>query len=206
MIQATTRNNLHCLAAVGAAICVVCMLGCNDKPATISTSPTTATVPPPAAPADGKTPLPIPAPPPKSANLKPGARTVVLEKAGDKSYDKTFDDLRFDIEVGEPFKRDMLPESIENLVNQKMRIRGFILPTAQSRGLTVFVLVRDNQVCCFGPGAALYDCILVEMQPGKTAEFSIRPVTVEGTFDINEVRGPDGMHLAIYRLVAESVK
>jgi hypothetical protein len=203
MIQATTRNSLL-VAAV--ALCAACMLGCNDKPTTISTSPTTATVSPPAAPADGKTSPPIPIPPPKGANLKPGARTVVLEKAGDKSYDKTFDDLRFDIEVGEPFKRDMLPESIEQMVNQKMRIRGFILPTAQSRGLTVFVLVRDNQVCCFGPGAALYDCILIEMQPGKTTEFSIRPVTVEGTFDINEVRGPDGKHLAIYRIVAESVE
>jgi hypothetical protein len=130
----------------------------------------------------------------------------VLDKAGDRPYDKTFDDLRFDIKVGEPFRPEMLPESIEQMKNTRMRIRGFILPTAQSRGLTVFVLVRDNQQCCFGPGAALYDCILIEMQPGKTTEFSIRPVTVEGIFDINEVRGPDGVHLAIYRIVAESVK
>ena len=46
--------------------------------------------------------------------------------------------------------------------------------------LTVTVLVRDNLECCFGPGAALYDCVMVRMNPGKTTNFSIRPVTVEG--------------------------
>jgi hypothetical protein len=140
------------------------------------------------------------------ANLKPGAKTVALEKAGDRPHDKTFDDLRFEMTVGDPFKREMLPDNVEALKDQRIRIRGFILPTAQKRGLKVFVLVRDNQECCFGPGAALYDCILVEMQPGNTAEYSYLPVTVEGTFDIQEVRGPDGMHLAIYHLTAESVE
>ena len=67
-------------------------------------------------------------------------------------------------------------------------------------------MVRDNQQCCFGPGAALYDCILVEMQPGRTAEYTIFPVTFEGTFDIRELRGPDGKHLDIYHLAAESMK
>jgi hypothetical protein len=138
--------------------------------------------------------------------LKPGAKTVVLEAAGDRPFDKTFDDLRFDIKIGEPFKREMLPEKIEAMKDQRIRIRGFILPTPQQRGIKTFVLVRDNQVCCFGPGAALYDCILVEMAEGKTAEYSIRPVTVDGTFDIQEVRGPDGTHLAIYHLAADSVQ
>ena len=100
----------------------------------------------------------------------------------------------------------MLPEAIEAMEGQRIRIRGYILPTPQKRGIKQFVLVRDNQECCFGPGAAIYDCILVEMEPGNTAEFSIRPVAVEGTFGIQEIRGPDGTHLAIYHLDAESVQ
>src|SRR5262245_47833095 len=40
--------------------------------------------------------------------LKPGAKTKVLAAAGNRSYDKTFDDLRFEMTVGEPFKRSML--------------------------------------------------------------------------------------------------
>jgi hypothetical protein len=119
--------------------------------------------------------------------------------------DKTFDDINFEMELGADFKRDMLTPEIEALAGQRIRIRGYILPTAQSRGIKQFVLVRDNQECCFGPGAALYDCILVEMQTGKTAEFSVRPVTVDGTFDIAVVDGPDDRPLAIYRLNAESV-
>ena len=63
-----------------------------------------------------------------------------------------------------------------------IRIRGYILPSFQQSGLTQFVLVRDNMECCFGPGAALFDCIVVQMAEGKTAEYTIRPVAVEGEF------------------------
>jgi len=136
--------------------------------------------------------------------LRPGAKTKVLAAAGDRPYDKTFDDVRFEMTVGEPFKRSMLTKQIEAMAGQKIRIRGYILPTPQRAGITQFVLVRDNQECCFGAGAALYDCILVDMKKGKTAEYSIRPVAAEGIFDIREfVIG--GKHLAIYHMDAESV-
>jgi hypothetical protein len=138
--------------------------------------------------------------------LLPGARTKVLAAAGDKPYDKTFDDLRFEIKLDEPFRREMLPQAVESMFGKRVRIRGFILPTAQKSGIKQFVLVRDNQECCFGPGAALYDCIFVEMQGERTAEFSIRPVAVEGTFGFKEIVGPGGRHLAIYHLDGESAR
>ena len=135
--------------------------------------------------------------------LRPGARTKVLAAAGNRPYDKTFDDLRFDMTVGATFHRSMLTKSIEALDGQKIRIRGYILPTPQKNGIKQFVLVRDNQECCFGPGAALYDCILVDMKPGQTAEYGIRPIAVEGIFEVREfVLG--GKHLAIYHMDAES--
>jgi hypothetical protein len=146
------------------------------------------------------------APQANPGTLPPGAKTVALAAAGDRQYDKTFDDLRFDIKPGDPFQQAMLPPKIESMVGQRIRIRGFILPAERQRGIKTFVLVRDNQECCFGPGAALYDCILVEMIPGKSVEFSIWPVAVEGTFGINEVIGPDGNHLAIYRIEGEAVQ
>ena len=138
--------------------------------------------------------------------LLPGAKTKAQQRVGNLAHDKTFDDLRFEMKVGEPFRREMLTDAINALDGQPIRIRGFILPTAQKRGIKQFVLVRDNQECCFGPGAALFDCILVEMQPGATAEFTIRPVAVAGKFSINEIIGPDGKHLAIYRIAGESVR
>jgi hypothetical protein len=143
---------------------------------------------------------------PRSQTLRPGAKTAALPAAGDHPYDKTFDDIRFEMKPEEPFRRAMLTPAIEQLSGQRIRIRGFMLPTAQQRGIREFVLVRDNQQCCFGPGAALFDCILVEMQPGQSAAFSIRPVAVTGKFAVNEFDGPDGRCLAIYHMDADGVE
>ena len=120
--------------------------------------------------------------------------------------DISFDDIKFDMEKGAPFTRDLLPKRVTDLERERIRIRGYILPSFQQTGLSQFVLVRDNMECCFGPGAALYDCVVVRMQPGKTANFSIRPVAVAGTFRLEELRGPDGKHLAIYALDGEDVR
>ena len=81
-------------------------------------------------------------------------------------------------------------------------------------GIDQFVLVRDNQECCFGPGAALFDCVIVEMVPGRTTDFVTRPVTVEGRFKIDTVSykypggaGPKGAsHFAIFKIAGERVK
>ncbi len=100
----------------------------------------------------------------------------------------------------------MLTPAIEKMHRTPVRIRGYILPSFQQSGLTQFVLVRDNMACCFGPGALLCDCIVVEMNSGKTAEFTTRPVAVEGVFSINEIHGPDDRTLAVYHLQADKVR
>ncbi|WP_197529652.1 DUF3299 domain-containing protein [Botrimarina mediterranea] len=128
------------------------------------------------------------------------------EPAPARIEDRTFDDIKFDIEPDAPFDRSMLTEEVRQLDGERIRIRGYILPTSQASGIKNFVLVRDNQECCFGPGAALYDCILVTMQGDKSAEFSVRPVAVEGKFKVEEFYGPDDKPLAIYRLDGEAVK
>jgi hypothetical protein len=117
----------------------------------------------------------------------------------------TFDDIKFAMEPGARFHRSMLHEGIEQFHGAKIRIRGYILPGFQQHGITQFVLVRDNLECCFGPGAALFDCILVEMNRGTSTSFTVRPVTVEGVFSIRELKGPDDSHLAIYHLQAGKV-
>lgn len=123
--------------------------------------------------------------------------------------ERTFDDLQFEMEKDGAYDRDMLTPEVEQIFGKHIRIRGFILPTIQQRGLEQFVLVRDNQECCFGPGAALYDCIVVEMEAGKTAEFSVLPVTVEGVFGYDEIPGFPELGprpLAIYKLQASDVR
>ena len=118
----------------------------------------------------------------------------------------TFDTIKFDIAKGQAFEKKMLTKEINELMGRKVRLRGFMLPSFQQTGITQFVLVRDNMECCFGPGAALYDCVVVEMLPGKSADFSIRPIAVEGVFELDEMLDPEGKHLAIYHLDGESVR
>lgn len=154
-----------------------------------------------------------PTPVAKQASVSPGAAassersTLALPpvRTG-QPREVSFDDIKFDMEKGAPFTGDLLPKRVTALEQERIRIRGYILPSFQQTGLTQFVLVRDNMECCFGPGAALYDCVVVRMQRGKTANFSIRPVAVSGVFRLEELRGPDGKHLAIYALDGEAVQ
>lgn len=120
--------------------------------------------------------------------------------------DITFDDVKLEMKKGDAFDRSRLTPTVKKLDGAPVRIRGYILPCFQQSGIKQFVLVRDNMQCCFGPGAALHDCIVVEMVGDATAEFSIRPVTVTGVFTVHELLGPDGTHLAIYHMDGKEVK
>jgi hypothetical protein len=130
--------------------------------------------------------------------------------AARKRGEITFDDLKFDIEKGGEFKKEMITKEIGELDKKTVKLRGFILPTSvfQNSGIKQFVLVRDNQECCFGPGALLFDCVIIEMEPGKTATFSTRVVSVKGKLEIDSesFRYPEGGHYAIYKMTAEEVR
>ena len=169
---------------VCAAIVLLAVSGCQK-----ASSPAASSRPAPSdAPASAAT----------ATGQRPAARTEVR--------DLTFDDIKFDMKKEEPFERLMLTDAIRQMDGEKIRIRGYIFPTPIQNGITEFVLVRDNLECCFGPGAALYDCILVKMSAGETTDFVLRPVTVEGTFMIQELRGPDGRHLVIYQIEGDAVQ
>ena len=128
----------------------------------------------------------------------------------------TFDDLQFKIEKDQPFKNGMLTSEIKKLDGKAIKLRGYILPSTlfKETDISQFVLVRDNQECCFGPGAALFDCVIVNMEPGATTDFVTRPVTVEGKFviDTKSYRYPGGVgpkgasHFAIFEIKGKRVK
>jgi hypothetical protein len=124
----------------------------------------------------------------------------------DRLLDLTFDDIKFEMEKSEPFQRSMLTDKIEGYAGRTIRIRGYMLPSFVKDGITKFVLVRDNMECCFGPGAALYDCVIVQLQPGKATSYSVRPIAVTGIFSISEWRDFDGAIRAIYHLEGQEVE
>jgi hypothetical protein len=181
------------VAVFGVSFLVAGLVGCGSsgdaKQAAAGGGPESAVNPaPPAGSASTEQPSTVSAPPVSTARLQ----------------DLSFDDVKFEMEKGDPFTTDLLPGPVASLEGQRIRIRGYILPSFQQEGITQFVLVRDNMECCFGPGAALYDCIVVRMLPGRSTNFSVRPVS--GTFHVEELIGPDGRHLAIYSLDGEDVE
>lgn len=157
---------------------------------------------PPAAPARQRV---ADAPRPPASQEPPAAERGAAQREA-RIRDISFDDVKLPLEKGDPYTPEILPAAVKALERERVRIRGYILPSFQQRGIENFVLVRDNMECCFGPGALLHDCVVVRMQPGKTTDFSIRPVAVTGTFRLEELKGPDGRHLAIYAIDGERVE
>ena len=123
-----------------------------------------------------------------------------------KTFDLTFDDLKFEMEKGSKFDRSLLTDKINSYDNNIITVRGYIRPSFSQSGLKKFIFVRDNKECCFGPGAALYDCILVRLAKGKTTDYTVRPITIKGRFSLKEYEGPDGKVWSIYRMNETDVK
>jgi hypothetical protein len=148
-----------------------------------------------------------------AAAALPKTRAIAAKREGnalvpgaDGFIETSFDDLKFPMEKTEEFLESLFTDRVRTLFDRKIRIRGYMYPTLRKKGLKQFVLVRDNMECCFGPGAALYDCVLVTMAGGATAQYSIYPVAVEGTFRFETLDGPEGRPLAIYQMAGDAVK
>lgn len=120
--------------------------------------------------------------------------------------DLTFDNLKFEMDKGEDFRRSLLTKKIEGYHGTTVRIRGYIQPGTKQSGLTRFIFVRDNQECCFGAQAAIYDNILVKLNPAKPANFTVRPITIEGKFALKEYIGPNRKVWSLYRMYDAEVK
>lgn len=163
-------------------------------------------------PADKPTPADKAAVAARTTPANPAGRPLVESRPSRQTArskgDITFDDLKFDIEKGGKFEESMLTKEIKALHKQTVRLRGYMLPNSvyKSSGIDQFVLVRDNMECCFGPGAAIYDCVLINMEKGKTTDFTTKPIAVRGKFEIEEFKFPDGTLAAIYKMTASEAK
>jgi hypothetical protein len=150
-----------------------------------------------------------PAPSPSAASPAPLSKNDAARAAffarHQQLRDITFDTVKLNLKKGDPYHSDLLTPAIKQLDGTHVRIRGFILPPPEQSGLTRFVLVRDNMACCFGPGAAIYDSMIVDMKKPLTTDYTPIPITVEGTFSIHEVRA-GSRTLAIYHVTADKAQ
>ncbi len=143
----------------------------------------------------------VPPPPPKAIALV-ATQTEILPSREMKLLipEKTFKPERGAIRVTfddvdllkvlnvEPVPNDIeksLPGWLSGLSGQRIRIRGWMFPPPISEGLKGFAFVRDNEICCFGREAKIYDKIAISMKDGTTARYiEGRPFDVLGTMHV----------------------
>lgn len=201
MMQRFSHSAIRCTAALVAATCGL-LSGCNEAawlPEATATATKAATVDEAPISESGQTAaIGAPADPVVDSPKPPAEPLPVLNI--------TYDALKFDIEKNQPFERSMLTKEIESLNGRTITIRGYMPNSCLASGLTQFLLMRDNLECCFGPGAFIYDCVVVEMKPGRSTDYTVRPVAVTGTLSIQEMLDSEGIPAAIYHLDGESVE
>jgi hypothetical protein len=101
---------------------------------------------------------------------------------------------------------EYLPDWLKALNGEKVILRGWMFPPLMTEGLPAFLFVRDNQICCFGREAKVYDKVRVTMKEGTTTDYIFgRPFDVIGTFHI-ESEERDGELYFLYSIDDAVVK
>ena len=94
----------------------------------------------------------------------------------------------------------MIPASAQGLDGKKVYLQGYMYPTNQSRGLTRFVLCRDNGTCCFGGQPNLNDMVEVKIKPGLTIDFTSSLRGIGGTFRARPEKDPGGLGQIVFHI------
>lgn len=108
-------------------------------------------------------------------------KTEVPDGYERKSFVKDISDKGFIVENG----MSTIHPDVYALEGQEIFLKGFIYQTGKLKGLQSFLLVKDNQSCCFGGNPAITDRIGVVMPEGAAIDFKAGRVGVGGTFRIN---------------------
>lgn len=121
-----------------------------------------------------------------------------------KALRVTYDDINLlKVMNMEPVTADapkLMPGWLKGLDGRRIRIRGFMYPSFQETGIPFFLLARDNQICCFGGEAKIYDLFQVKMRTGVTTDYiQSRPFDVVGVFHIDLIVD-DGELFQLYRI------
>ena len=99
-----------------------------------------------------------------------------------------------------------IPQRIKTLDNQKVAVKGFMLPLKQEQGLaTDFILLRNRMMCCYGMMPKVNEWIHVRMGGKGVRCIMDIPVTICGKLHVEEYRENRTM-LGIYRLDGEKLE
>ena len=154
----------------------------------------------PALPGEGLGQRPTPPGPPGTPGTKPAVATkpreiklLIKERSfksvgPDKALRVSYDDFDLlkvlNMEPVPPNAPSQMPGWLKQLDGKRIRVRGFMYPTFTDP-VEVFVLARDNQICCFGRNPKIYDLVKVALRKGVSSPYiQNRPFDVVGLFHI----------------------
>jgi hypothetical protein len=86
-----------------------------------------------------------------------------------------------------------VPDTARAMDGRNVLLKGYMYPGKQQRGITQFLLVRDQGDCCFGGNPKITDRVLVQLKdPGHPTgiDFSPRLIKIAGTFAIRPMGAP----------------
>jgi hypothetical protein len=114
-----------------------------------------------------------------------------------------FDDIKLDLKLGQAFDQSLLTEKVRGYDGKTISIRGFMSPSFQADGITEFVLMGIPPIKFGVETADKY--IRVRLKKGTSTSYTIRPVTVVGSFKIKQFK-VGKKTWAIYELQAGQMK
>ena len=102
----------------------------------------------------------------------------------------------------------VIPDHLRQLDGQRVFIKGYMRPQEFKSNLAAFLLVRDNQQCCFGPlsNVKYFDQVGVELVPPLKADYSSSVYRVGGRLKINPEFVASGGSVPVYTLVADYLR
>jgi len=126
--------------------------------------------------------------------------------------DLEWDQLAFDLQDRTQFDRADIPQAIQNLDGALVRVRGYyvasLIYSEQVEQFVMFGEIKSEPIKLDENrdlfAIPLHYLTTVEMADGKTADFTLEPITVVGRFFIKE-RKVDGKAFCVFNIVADSV-
>ena len=101
--------------------------------------------------------------------------------------------------------KDQIPKPVRSLNNQRVALKGFMLPLKVEGGLiTELLVMRDQSMCCYGAVPKINEWVSVRMTSKGVKPIMDQAVTLYGKLKVGEIR-ENGYLVGIYEMDGESM-
>lgn len=101
---------------------------------------------------------------------------------------------------------EQIPDKVRELDNQRIEIRGYMMPTElEGKNVRSFVLVVSQNVCCYGATPDINEYIVVRMTGKPALLLENMPIRIVGKLYVGDIYD-NGYWTGIYALEGTEVK